>query len=65
MKLVVFALVIVLALSIHTTVKHVISMTSGSMTENQLLSINIVYVLFAGIILWIIKVMNMGDGRAE
>lgn len=58
MKLVILALIVVLALSIHVSVKHVMVMMSPTLSQHQMLSANIAYIVITALTLWILKTIN-------
>ena len=61
MKLVILALIIVLALSIHGVVKYAFKLSKDNLSINQMLAIKIGYVLASMLLIWIFKTMNSKD----
>jgi len=60
-KLLILALIVVLALSLHGIVKYLMKMNDDAFSTNQVLSLKIVYCLSVGLLLWILKTLNSDD----
>ena len=60
-KLLILALIVVLALSLHGIVKYLLKVNDDAFSTNQVLSLKIVYCLSVGVLLWILKTMNSDD----
>ena len=63
MKLLILALIIVLALSIHGVVKYALKMSKDNLSINQMLAIKIGYVLASMLLIWIFKTMNSKENE--